>query len=435
MSLYGALNIGVAGLTAASQALSVTSSNIANVNTVGYKEATASFSTYLDSSLGTAAAASAGVTTVTGQNVSQAGLATTTSSSTDLSIAGNGFFAVDSSNSPSATQEYTQVGSFSPDANGDLVNTNGQYLLGWKLDSAGNMPTNTSTLGLVNVSSLSGAAAATTTASLQTNLGSTSTVDSTYTAGDMTSGVVSPDYETTINAYDSQGGIQPISMSFIKTGANTWAYEAAYTGSSSNLSSANPIATGTLSFNSDGSLANVNGASPASGTFAMTIPWSASSGLSSQTVNVSLGTVGETNGVTQFNTASGGNQPTVDGSPYGTVTGVTVGTDGTVTAQFSNGLSQNVYKIPVVTFNNPDGLTPLSGNAYAVSNESGAANVNAAGSGGAGTIKSDSLEGSTVDLSTEFTNLITAQNAYSAAARVVTTADQMLQTLEQIPST
>jgi flagellar hook protein FlgE len=167
----------------------------------------------------------------------------------------------------------------------------------------------------------------------------------------------------------------------------------------------------------------------------MTIPWSASSGLSSQTVNVSLGTVGETNGVTQFNTASGGNQPTVDGSPYGTVTGVTVGTDGTVTAQFSNGLSQNVYKIPVVTFNNPDGLTPLSGNAYAVSNESGAANVNAAGSGGAGTIKSDSLEGSTVDLSTEFTNLITAQNAYSAAARVVTTADQMLQTLEQIPST
>jgi flagellar hook protein FlgE len=435
MSLYGALNIGVAGLTAASQALSVTSSNIANVNTIGYKEATTSFSTYLDSSLGTAGAASAGVTTITGQNVAAAGLATTTSSSTDLSISGNGFFAVNSSNSPSATQEYTQVGSFSPDANGDLVNANGQYLLGWKLDSAGNLPANTTTLGMVNVSSLSGAAAATDTATLQTNLGSTSTVDSTYTAGDMTSGAVSPDYETTINAYDSQGGIQPITMSFIKTGANTWAYEAAYSGSSTNLSSANPVATGTLSFNSDGSLANVNGASPASGSFAMTIPWSASSGLSPQTINVNMGTIGQTNGVTQFNTSSGGNQPTVDGSPYGTVTGVSVGTDGTVTAQFSNGLSQNVYKVPVVTFNNPDGLTPLSGNAYAVSNQSGAANINVAGTGGAGTIKSDSLEGSTVDLSTEFTNLITVQNAYSAAARVVTTADQMMQTLEQIPST
>jgi flagellar hook protein FlgE len=249
----------------------------------------------------------------------------------------------------------------------------------------------------------------------------------------MTAGNVAPDYETTINAYDSQGGVEPISMSFIKTGANSWAYEAAYTGSSSNLSSANPIATGTLNFNSDGSLADVNGASPASGSFALTIPWSASSGLTPQTINVNMGTVGQTNGVTQFNTPSGGNQPTVDGSPYGTVTGVTVGSDGTVTAQFSNGLSQNIYKIPVVTFNNPDGLTQLSGNAYAVSNSSGEANINQAGTGGSGTVKSDSLEGSTVDLSTEFTNLITVQNAYSAAARVVTTADQMMQTLEQIP--
>jgi flagellar hook protein FlgE len=297
------------------------------------------------------------------------------------------------------------------------------------------MPTDTNTLDLVNVSSLSGKAVATTTATLQTNLDSTATVDSTYAAGDMANGTVAPDYETTINAYDSQGGVSPISMSFIRTGANTWSYEASYTGDSANITGANPIATGTLSFNSDGSLANVNGASPASGTFSLTIPWSAASGLQSQTLSVNMGTVGQTGGLTQFNTASGGNQPTVDGSPYGSVTGVTVGTDGTVTAQFSNGLSQNIYKIPVVTFNNPDGLTALSGNAYAVSNQSGTANMNQAGTGGAGTIKSDSLEGSTVDLSSEFTNLITAQNAYSAAARIVTTADQMMQTLEQIPAT
>lgn len=434
MSLYGAINIGVAGLTAASQALSVTSSNIANVNTIGYKDATANFSTFLDSSLGSADSGAAGVTTTIGQNVAASGLATSASSATDLSISGNGFFAVNSSNNASGTQEYTQVGNFAPDASGNLVNANGQYLLGWQLDAAGNLPSNTNTLSMVNVSNLSGKAVATTTATLQANLNSSATVDSTYAAGDMTAGTVSPDYQTTINTYDSQGGVEPITMSFVKTGANTWAYEAAYAGSSSNITGTNPIATGTLSFNSDGSLANVDGASPASGSVALTIPWSASSGLTSQTITVNMGTVGQTNGITQFNTASGGNQPVVDGSPYGTVTGVTVGTDGTVTAQFSNGLSQNIYKIPVVTFNNPDGLTQLSGNAYAVSNASGAANFNQAGEGGSGTIKSQSLEGSTVDLATEFTNLITVQNAYSAAARVVTSANQMMQTLEQIPT-
>ena len=437
MSLYGALNIGVAGLNAASTALSATSSNIANINTVGYKTASANFSTYLNSSSGTEGDASAGVTATILQNVSAAGLATTTTSSTDLSISGNGFFAVNTAPNASGTQEYTQVGSFAPDASGNLVNANGQYLMGWQLDSAGNLPTDTTDLSPVNISSLAGKAVATSSVTLQTNLQSSATSDTSYTPGDMTAtGNVAPDYQTTIDAYDSQGGIQPISLSFIKTGANTWAYEANYTGSASNLSTTGPIAEGTMSFNSDGSLATANTSSATpTGNISMTIPWSASSGLTAQTININMGTVGGTNGTTQFDTASGGNTPTVDGLPYGTINGVTVGTDGTVTAQFSNGLSQNIYKIPVVTFNNPDGLTALSGNAYAASNSSGAANINQANAGGAGSIKSDSLEGSTVDLSNEFTNLITVQNAYSAAARIVTTANQMMQTLEQIPVT
>src|SRR6202000_1609064 len=94
MSLYGALNIGVAGLTANSTALSATSSNIANVNTVGYKEATASFSTFLNSTGGTGANSSAGVAVSIGQDLTTQGLPTTTSSNTDLSISGNGFFVV-----------------------------------------------------------------------------------------------------------------------------------------------------------------------------------------------------------------------------------------------------------------------------------------------------------------------------------------------------
>jgi flagellar hook protein FlgE len=434
MSLYGALSIGVAGLDAASAALSVSSSNIANVNTIGYKQATASFATYLDSSLGSNSNAAAGVTAVIGQNVTQNGLAESTSSPTDLSISGAGFFIVSPTASATGSQEYTQVGNFTADSKGNLVNANGNYLLGWKLDANGNPPSNNTDLSLINVSGITGSAEETSNVSLQANLQANSTIDASYNPGDMTAGNVSPDFQTTINAYDSEGGIQPITLSFVQTGTNQWAYEVNYAGDPNNLSSPNPVAEGSLNFNSDGSLATVDGASPASGNISVTMPWSATSGLSSQVINFNMGTVGSTNGVTQFSANSAVSGQTVNGSPFGSVTGVTVGTNGIVTAQFSNGISENVYQIPIATFANPDGLIQLSGNVYRQSNNSGGANINQAGSGGAGTIASNSLEESTVDLSSEFTKLITAQNAYSAAARVVSTANQMLQSLEQIPA-
>jgi flagellar hook protein FlgE len=435
MSLYGALNIGVAGLNANSAALSATSSNIANVNTVGYKNSTAAFHTFLNAENGVGNNASAGVAVSIGQDITTQGLPTTTSSNTDLSISGSGFFVVSPNANGSGARAYTRAGGFTPDVNGNLVNTAGFYLMGYKLDSAGNVPTDASALSLVNTSTISGAAQATSKLSLQANLQAQSTVDAAYTAGDMTSGVVAPDFTRTVNVYDGQGGSQPISFSFIKTGANQWAYEAGYAGNAANLTAAGPISQGTVAFNSDGTLANVNGAAPASGNVALTIPWKVStSGLTPQTIALSLGTVGGSDGLTQADAPSVLNGSHIDGTPYGSVTGVTVDKDGTVTAQFSNGLSQDVYKIPLATFTNPDGLGQMSGNAYAVTKASGAPNINLANSGTAGTIQSKSLEGSTVDLATEFTNLITTQRAYSASARIITTADQMLQELERLPT-
>ena len=432
MSLFGSLNIGVAGLAANSAALSATSSNIANVNTVGYKEATTNFSTFLNST-GLSGGASAGVTAVIGQDVTNQGLPITTSSPTDLSISGNGFFVVSPSAS-SSVLEYTRAGSFTPDTDGNLVNAAGLYLRGWALDSQGKIPTDTGNLSLINVSSVLGKAQATDNLGVQANLQASDAIVSPYTAGDMAAGTVTPDFQRTINVYDSQGGSQPVTMSFVKTGANTWAYEAAYAGSSANLSSANPIHSGTVSFNTDGSLANVDGAATPTGSFDLTIPWAAGTGLAAQTVSVSLGTVGSTSGLTQFDTASSLNGTTLDGSSFGNVTGVTISKDGTVTAQFSNGLAQDVYKVPVATFANPDGLAQINGNAYAATKASGAANINQANAGSAGGIAAHSLEASTVDLASEFTNLITTQRAYSASARIITTADQMLQQLEQLPS-
>ena len=157
MSLYGALNIGVAGLSANSAALSATSSNIANVNTVGYKTQNANFETFLNTS-GLVGNASAGVSAVISQDVATQGLPTSTSSPTDLSISGTGFFVVATGTTAAANQEFTRAGSFSPDENGNLKNAAGLYLMGYPLDSLGNVPTNTSTLSVVNISSLSGKA-------------------------------------------------------------------------------------------------------------------------------------------------------------------------------------------------------------------------------------------------------------------------------------
>ncbi len=444
MSLFGALMTGVAGLDANSQALSVTSSNIANVNTVGYKTGESNFSTLLASAMGSGDISSAGVIATTSQNVVQQGLLSTTGVATDMAISGNGFFVVSQNPATagaSTSQLYTRAGDFTPDANGDLQNSAGLYLMGWPLDSSGNVPTNRTDMTAVNVNDLSGKAEATTTISLQANLQSSTAADtSAYTAGDMTSGAATPDFQRTINVYDSQGGTQPLQVSYIKTGANQWNYEVSYQGAAANINTGNTpasmVASGTINFNTDGSLASVvpTGTTPAtaSGTTSITIPWTAASGLSSQPISLDMGTVGASDGVTQFDSTSTLVSSQVDGALLGSVTGVSIDSNGYVSANFSNGLSQKIYKLPIATFANPDGLSEVSGNAYQVSDQSGTPTVGEADTGGAGTIQSSALEGSTVDLATEFTNLITTQRAYEASTRIVTTTSDMLDQLLQM---
>ncbi len=445
MSLYDAMMIGVAGLDANSRALSISSSNIANVNTIGYKTSSSAFSTMLASSMGGPGASDAAVMASAQQNIVQQGLITATSSPTDLAISGNGFFQVSTVQSLTGGQTlYTRAGSFTPDANGNLENTAGLYLMGWPIVDgvASNDP---NALEAINLTDLSGKGEPTTKMSLQQNLQASDTADTTYAVNDMTNGVVQPDFSRTINVYDSQGGTQPIDISYIKTGPNTWAYEASYTGDPNNITAnggngtdVNPIATGVLTFDSNGALVSTedttNGANSTSsdGSANFLINWSANSGLKPQTINVGFGTPGTTDGTSQFDTDSVMTNATVDGAVFGNVTGVKIDPDGTVNATYSNGLSQAVYKIPLVTFANEDGLAQVSGNAFAQTAQSGTPMVDDAGTGGAGTIASSALEGSTVDLATEFTNMITTQRAYSASARVVTTASQMLDTLMQM---
>jgi len=424
-SLYGAMMIGVSGLDAQSKALSVASSNIANVNTIGYKNGASDFATMLTASSNSGDISSGGVIARSSQNVAQQGLLQGTQSTTDMGISGNGFFVVSDATGNAGTTYYTRAGDFTPDASGNLRNSAGFYLKGWPLDSNGDIPADRTNLSDINIANLSGKAQATTKLSLHANL-QASTAASTYTAGDMAAGNVTPDFERTVTVYDSQGGSQPLDISFVKTGANQWSYEVSYKGDTANISGSNPIAMGNVTFNSDGTLATPAGA------LNVTIPWAASSGLQPQNIALNLGTANGSDGLSQFDSASTLISSQVDGALFGNLTGVTVDKDGFVSAQFSNGLTQKIYKIPLATFTNPNGLGSVSGNAYTASVDSGNAVLNEANLGGAGSVQSQSLESSTVDLATEFTKLITTQRAYSASARVVTTASDMMDQLLQI---
>ena len=159
----------------------------------------------------------------------------------------------------------------------------------------------------------------------------------------------------------------------------------------------------------------------------MTIPWASSLGVSSQTLSLNLDSAA--GGLTQYASANTTNSDTVDGGPSATVTGVKVTTDGYVQASFSNGSTRNIAQVAIATFVNSDGLASVSGNAYKTSATSGSFTLKSPGEGSAGTIEASQLESSTVDLSSEFTGLITTQRAYSAASKIITTADQMLQEL------
>jgi flagellar hook protein FlgE len=146
-------------------------------------------------------------------------------------------------------------------------------------------------------------------------------------------------------------------------------------------------------------------------------------------LTLNLGTIGQTNGLSQSAGAYQLISSTVDGAVLGSLAGVSISDAGIVTALFDNGTSRAIYKLAIATFRNPDGLDSRTGNAWVQSNESGAYTLKDAGTQGAGVVAPGSLESSTVDLAEEFTNMIVTQRAYSAAGKIITTADEMLDEL------
>jgi flagellar hook protein FlgE len=171
----------------------------------------------------------------------------------------------------------------------------------------------------------------------------------------------------------------------------------------------------------------------AGGSVPATLNFVTNFGSGDQTITLNLGSYGGTNGVTQFaGTAYNLLGLTQDGVPPGSFSGVTTQATGDVIVNYNNGQTRQIAQIPVVTFNAPDSLQSQDGQSFTATPASGTPLAQAASTNGAGNLVVGSVEGSNVDIATEFTNLIVSQQAYSANAKVVSTANEMLQATLQM---
>lgn len=416
MSLTGALSSAISALSAQSQSLSMISDNIANSDTTGYKTTSAMFDALVTASSNTTSYASGGVTVAGRANISQQGLLAATSNATDVAIQGSGFFVVTSATSGGVTS-YTRNGAFTINNAGYLEN-NGSYLEGWRTDADGNVvgSESASNLSTINTQIASTSGSATTKTTIAANLPSDAATGDTYTSS--------------MTVYDSLGAANTMQITWTKTGSNAWSASFANPTSTSDTTTATGTASGTIAitFNSDGSLAST---SPDPATVSIT-GWT--DGAADSTITMDLGTVGATDGLTQY--ASGETTPAVnvtsidsDGLSYGKLSSVSIGKNGVVDATYSNGETIAIYKIAVATFADPNGLSAASDGLYSATVTSGNASLQASGENGAGTIYGSELESSTTDTSSQFSSMISAQQAYSAASQVISTVNKMYDTL------
>ncbi len=434
MSIYGALLSGVSALAAQSQALGIISDNISNTNTIGYKTSRANFSTLVVPTQGASSYAPGGVLARPQALIDRQGLLQASSSPTDVAVSGNGFFVVNSASQPtttSGTYMFTRAGSFTSDLDGYLRNSAGLYLQGWPIDANGAIPSNRndlSSLDTINLKTLAGTAEPTTTLSLQANLLSSQAAVA-YTAGDMAAGTVTPHFERSVEVFDSKGGSRTLTFGFVRdtsAPANEWAVEV-YVRPAADVTNTNGlVSSGNVTFNTDGSFASTT--LPA--TLNITT-YAAALGIAPSSIALDFGSAGQTNGMTQFD-ADYDFRSTANGAVFGSVSGVAIGDDGVVTALFTNGARKDIYKLPLATFSNPNGLDAKTGNAWLETQTSGGFTLQEAGDGGSGLVAPGALESSTVDLANEFTSMIVTQRAYSAGTRVITTADDMLDELIRI---
>jgi len=399
----------LSGLNAESEALSVISNNLANLNTVAFKSQRPDFQDLFYQQIGSSGdgdPVQVGVGATVGSissNFTQ-GSIESTGVPTDVAIQGNGLF-VENNN---GLVEYTRAGDFSVGADGQLMTSDGGQVMGYAAVDGVVSPSQT--LGPLTIAAGQiSPPNPTTNVQIAMNLDSAAGVGATFS--------------TPVTVIDAQGNSHVLTYNFTNTAANTWTYQitipAADVGATGNPVS---IANGTLTFDGSGVLAT-----PTTNVTGIDITGFAD-GASDLTFNWDLYDSSNNPLVTQVATPSAASSTQQDGYSSGTLTSFNIQADGTIQGIFSNGQTLALGQIALASFPNVQGLVRNGSNNYLASLASGAANVGAPGTGGRGNISGGSLEQSNVDIATEFANLILAERGYQANAKTVTTFDEVTQT-------
>lgn len=430
MTISSSLNAGVMGLTANATRLSTISDNIANSATYGYKRSQVNFSSLvIDQS--TSAYSAGGVRVDAFKDNSTAGSLISTGSATDIAIAGRGLFPVTTAaglNTPAAQRplQLLPTGSFLPDADGNLRNESGLFLLGWPADGTGqvtgvdrNSGTN---LEPVNITSSQLVAAPTTSMALGINLPADAT----------NAGAPTDPYQLPIEYFDNIGRSNTLTFSFSAVvpangTSHQWQVSVFDTAGDPNTA----IGTFDLQFD-DGGGGNGNGGRLTSLTPTSGVTFDATTGIMSivlphDTVEVDIGIPGQAGGISQFSSPFTQNIINKNGGPVGELESVEFDAQGRLSAIYATGHRQVIYQIPVADVPNMNGLTAKDGQALALSQDSGALYFFDAGTGPVGALAGRALMESTTDIASELTDLIETQRAYTSNAKIVQTVDEMLQ--------
>ena len=426
MSISNAMQTGISGLQATSAAVGRISENIANVATDGYRRSFAQMVTRVSEGRGDGSGP-AGVRAITTRDISMEGPIRTTGRATDLAVSGQGFFVVAPEPGAQTESEFlmTRAGSFRVDEAGYMQNAAGYFLMGYPAGDDGTIGsvdrTSFADLEAVNLGSLTMPGSSTTSVSLTGNLPAQAT------------GVAGDPFVSSATYYSPLGAPGRLEFSWqpSATTANLWTVTVS-DGNGTNFGAMD------VTFNAAGELVGAPGsygnvtdlsgtgvfaADTATGKIKLSLP----TGGDPQQISIDLGAPGTTGGITQF---SGSYQPiaaTGDGAEFGALMRTEFDSAGTLYGVFDNGIRKPLYTIPLAMVESPDNLTPMDGNAYKLNWASGGMVLQDPGDGGAGRMVSGALEGSNVEISEELTGLIQNQRAYSSNAKVITTADEMME--------
>jgi flagellar hook protein FlgE len=416
MSITGSMLVASGAMAAYGNALAVTGDNIANLNTVGYRESRSTFADLMPTFDGSIETGD-GVRLADVSKPFQQGGFETTSNTTDLAISGNGFFVV--RNSLSNTLYYTRAGEFHLDNAGRMVNEADLILQG----SAGD---------IVIANGLTAPAQATSNLSLQLNLDASSATPGTAlpTGPDApaNSWFTGSNFSSTTTIYDSLGNAHDLTFVYRLSAPNTWEYRVL--APRNQLDSSAPTSTELRQVSAPGTLGFTAAGQLDSGASTLTditgLNWTDGASQTIPAASLSFA------GTVQFAQPSTVFATTQNGMIAGTFSELTIDDQGNVNGHFSNGTSQVLGVVALANFNNVDDLDPAGDTLLSPTLESGVALTGVANQNGLGGLVGGTLELSTVDLAKQFVALISSQRAFQVNSRVVTTADQMYVTAAQL---